>query len=80
MTRGILLALLLLSAHGLAGCDGKPAAGAAPPPPSVTVARPLQKTITEWDEYTGRFAAVEWPTCTAFLRSRWVVSAARSSA
>jgi multidrug efflux pump subunit AcrA (membrane-fusion protein) len=25
----------------------------------VTVARPLQKTITEWDEYTGRFAAVE---------------------
>ena len=59
MIRGILLALLLLSAHGLAGCDGKPAAGAAPPPPSVTVARPLQKTITEWDEYTGRFAAVE---------------------
>ena len=30
----------------------------APPPPPVTVARPLQKTITEWDEYTGRFAAV----------------------
>ena len=27
-------------------------------PPPVTVARPLQKTITEWDEYTGRFAAV----------------------
>jgi RND family efflux transporter MFP subunit len=25
----------------------------------VTVARPLQKTITEWDEYTGRFVAVE---------------------
>ena len=23
------------------------------------MARPLQKTITEWDEYTGRFAAVE---------------------
>ena len=22
------------------------------------MARPLQKTITEWDEYTGRFAAV----------------------
>ena len=59
MIRGIVLALLLLFAHGLVGCDGKPAAGAAPPPPSVTVARPLQKTITEWDEYTGRFAAVE---------------------
>jgi RND family efflux transporter MFP subunit len=25
----------------------------------VTVSRPLQKTIVEWDEYTGRFVAVE---------------------
>jgi RND family efflux transporter MFP subunit len=40
------------------GCDRKPAA-AAPPPPPVTVAHPLQKNITEWDEYTGRFQAVE---------------------
>ncbi|MBI1276151.1 efflux RND transporter periplasmic adaptor subunit [bacterium] len=29
------------------------------PPPPVTVATPLRKTITEWDEYTGRFEAVE---------------------
>jgi multidrug efflux pump subunit AcrA (membrane-fusion protein) len=58
MTRGILLGFLLLAAHSLVGCDSKPAASSAPPPPSVTVARPLQKTITEWDEYTGRFAAV----------------------
>jgi membrane fusion protein, multidrug efflux system len=43
----------------LAGCDSKPVAGQAPPPPAVTVARPLQKTITEWDEYTGRFTALE---------------------
>jgi len=42
----------------LAGCDRKPAATAAPLP-SVTVAHPLQKNITEWDEYTGRFQAVE---------------------
>ena len=28
-------------------------------PPTVTVSRPLQKNITEWDEYTGRFIAVE---------------------
>lgn len=42
----------------LTGCDSKPAATPAAPP-SVTVAKPLQKTITEWDEYTGRFAAVE---------------------
>ena len=42
----------------LAGCDNKPAANAAPPPPPVTVAAPLQKSITEWDEYTGRFEAL----------------------
>ncbi|HKA73692.1 MAG TPA: efflux RND transporter periplasmic adaptor subunit [Xanthobacteraceae bacterium] len=59
MTRGILLSLLLFAALSLAGCDRKPAAGSAPPPPSVTVAHPVQKVITEWDEFTGRFAAVE---------------------
>jgi RND family efflux transporter MFP subunit len=59
MARGVLLGFLIFAALGLAGCDGKQAAGSAPPPPPVTVARPLQKTITEWDEYTGRFTAVE---------------------
>ena len=59
MTRGILLSLLLLAAQALVGCDGKPAASSAPPPPAVTVAHPLQKVIIEWDEFTGRFTAVE---------------------
>jgi membrane fusion protein, multidrug efflux system len=59
MTREILLGVLVLGAQMLMACDGKPAARAAPPPPAVTVARPLQKTIAEWDEYTGRFTAVE---------------------
>src|SRR4029453_9999977 len=59
MTRGIPLVFLLLALHALCGCAANPAAGAAPPPPSVVAARPLQKTITEWDEYTGRFEAVE---------------------
>jgi RND family efflux transporter MFP subunit len=58
MTRAIVLGSMLLAAQLLAGCDSKPVANAAPPPPPVTVARPLQKTITEWDEYTGRFTAV----------------------
>jgi membrane fusion protein, multidrug efflux system len=31
----------------------------APPPPPVTVAVPLAKRITTWDEYSGRFEAVE---------------------
>lgn len=34
------------------------AAGAQPPAPAVTVANPLARTITEWDEFTGRFEAV----------------------
>lgn len=40
------------------------ACGEQPPqgdrsPPEVTVARPLVKAITDWDEYTGRLAAVK---------------------
>ncbi|HEY3888103.1 MAG TPA: efflux RND transporter periplasmic adaptor subunit [Caulobacteraceae bacterium] len=39
----------------LAGCAPKPAA--APPPPSVTVSRPLQETVIDWDDYVGQFVA-----------------------
>jgi len=58
MGRTIFFLALLFAHLSLAGCDSKPV-GSAPPAPSVTVARPLQKMITEWDEYTGRFVAVE---------------------
>jgi len=57
--RTVLPAVLAVCAVALGGCDRPPAATAAPPPPPVTVAHPLQKNITEWDEYTGRFQAVE---------------------
>ena len=59
MIRIVPLVALILIVNVLAGCDSKPTAGAAPPPPTVTVAHPLQKSITEWDEYTGRFTALE---------------------
>jgi RND family efflux transporter MFP subunit len=59
MTRVVLIGLLVLLANTLAGCDSKPATSAAAAPPSVTVAVPLNKSITEWDEYTGRFTALE---------------------
>jgi RND family efflux transporter MFP subunit len=53
------LSLLLVAVHLLVGCDSKPAASSPPPPPAVTVSRPVQKIIVEWDEFTGRFTAVE---------------------
>jgi RND family efflux transporter MFP subunit len=42
---------------GPPGPGGPPGAGG--PPPGVTVAAPLTRKIVEWDEYTGRFDAVE---------------------
>ena len=56
-----ILPLLLLLAPTLAGCEqsqSQPQA-AAPPPPHVTIAKPVKKTITEQDEYVGRFVAVD---------------------
>ena len=35
------------------------AAATAAPPPAVVVSKPLVKRITEWDEYTGQFTAVD---------------------
>jgi multidrug efflux system membrane fusion protein len=52
--------LIVLLALTLSGCGDKaqqPAA-AAPAPP-VTVAQPVKRTVTDWDEFTGRFEAVE---------------------
>jgi RND family efflux transporter MFP subunit len=33
--------------------------GPAGPPPAVTVSRPVTREVVEWDEYTGRFDAVD---------------------
>lgn len=44
----------------LVACDDAPSqSAAAPPPPQVTVATPLLKKLIEWDEFTGRFEAVD---------------------
>jgi multidrug efflux system membrane fusion protein len=58
MNRASLLFVCLLAAHLLGSCDSKLVAAADPPLPTVTVSQPLMKKITEWDEYTGRFVAV----------------------
>ena len=51
--------LILAATLALSGCGDKPAQQAAPAPPSVTVAQPTKRTVTDWDEFTGRFEAVE---------------------
>lgn len=58
--KAILVPVMLLIAMGLAGCQqGSQDQNGSQSPPEVTVAPPLQKTITEWDEYTGRFQATD---------------------
>ena len=51
--------LMALLAVTLSGCGDKPPAQAAAAPPPVTVAQPTKRTVTDWDEFTGRFEAVE---------------------
>ncbi len=49
----------MLLALALAGCNEEAQSQAVPPPPPVTVAQPVKRTITDWDEFTGRFEAIE---------------------
>ena len=49
--------MLILLAAGLGGCQR-----AAPPPesaPQVVVSAPLREKVTNWDDYAGRFEAVD---------------------
>src|SRR5437764_11280018 len=53
------IAGLLAAAFALAGCEQPASQAATPPPPPVTVAQPVKRTVTDWDEFTGRFEAIE---------------------
>jgi len=50
-----------MMAVGLGACgQGQPQqGGGGPPPPTVTVAKPVQRTVTDQDEYVGRFVPVD---------------------
>src|SRR5204863_8594451 len=41
------------------GCGSAPPPPPPPPPPAVTVSRPLEREVIEWDQFTGRLDAVE---------------------
>ena len=53
-----LAAVAIASASLLASC-GEAQKQAAPPPPKVTVAKPIRRTIVDQDEYVGRFVPVD---------------------
>lgn len=48
---------LLLAA--LAACSGAEGQQGPPPPPAVTVAAPLVQEVVDWDDYVGRFEAIQ---------------------
>jgi multidrug efflux system membrane fusion protein len=54
-----ILPLVVLIAAALSACSEKPPQAAAAPVPPVTVAQPVKRTVTDWDEFTGRFDAIE---------------------
>ncbi|MGE3149278.1 MAG: efflux RND transporter periplasmic adaptor subunit [Pseudorhodoplanes sp.] len=53
------LAASVLALLALAGCGEAAKQNAAPPPPTVTVAPPKKSTIIDFDEFVGRFVAVD---------------------
>jgi multidrug efflux system membrane fusion protein len=54
-----ILPLVVLIAAALSACSEKSPQAAAAPVPPVTVAQPVKRTVTDWDEFTGRFDAIE---------------------
>ena len=53
------LAFIALAAFLISGCGEGAKPAAKPKLPTVTVAKPITKTIVEWDAYTGRLEAVD---------------------
>jgi RND family efflux transporter MFP subunit len=59
VVHGMFSAIIAVFAF-LAGTANTGIAQTAAAPPAVTISAPLQKEITEWDEFTGQFAAVDY--------------------
>src|SRR6516164_8024681 len=53
------LGLFLGPCLGRAGCSHAPEGAPGKGPPTVTVSYPLQREVTDYQDYTGRTAAVD---------------------
>lgn len=73
MKRQMLSITAAALALALAGCGGSTDAQGAPPAPAVTVSTPIVQNIVDWDDYVGRFEAIQnvevRPRATGFLSS-----------
>src|SRR6478736_134167 len=58
MRRAAKVTLALALACFIASCGERQQQGGAPPPPTVTVAKPIKRTVFDFDEYVGRFTAI----------------------
>jgi RND family efflux transporter MFP subunit len=54
---GLCAVSLCMTAAALSGCSKAPPA--TEPAPTVTVAAPIVRQVTDWDDYSGRFEAVD---------------------
>jgi len=52
------IAAVLALATLVASCGEQKQQAGGPPPPAVTVAKPIKRTVVDYDEYVGRFAAI----------------------
>jgi RND family efflux transporter MFP subunit len=61
LCRNVIVYLLSLSVFclGIGGCHSEPPPMMAMPPPTVTISQPVERPVIDYDEYTGRTAAVE---------------------
>src|SRR5258707_91143 len=55
-SRRLIIGALIL---WLAGCNNQQPAAQGPPPAEVTVSKPEQKEVVNWNEFTGRTAALK---------------------
>jgi membrane fusion protein, multidrug efflux system len=53
------LGLLAAASLDIAACTRVETSAVAPPPPQVTAAPSIARTVTEWDEFTGRLESVQ---------------------
>src|SRR3974390_2763179 len=56
--RGLDLAVAGAFAILVASCGQSQQQGGAPPPPAVTVTKPVKRMVSDFDEYVGRFTAI----------------------